>query len=88
MAISPTQVKQFDPRTVDQYEEEIDKKLKCIVVMPGGSFDMVLSGSLNPAEKAEIIKRYESVGWKDVAIKNSEEGGERPGLFRVSFKSP
>jgi hypothetical protein len=88
MAVSPTQVKYFDAEEIDRHEQEIDKKLRCAVVMPGGSFELILPGSLNSAEKTELTKRYEAVGWEVLRIRNSSENGERPGLFGIEFKLP
>lgn len=88
MALSPAHTKRFDERDIERHEKEIDAKLRNTVVMPGGSFELIIPGSVSPAEKEELTKRYEDAGWEVLRIRNSYENGERPGLFGIELKLP
>jgi hypothetical protein len=42
-------------------------------------------GTLTAGTKAYICNQYSNAGWKHVAVKNSEDDGERPGLWAVEL---
>lgn len=46
---------------------------------------MSFVGRLSAGEKAAITNAYRDAGWGTVKVSNSEDEGERPGLFGVTL---
>jgi len=90
MPIGPNQVTQFRRDTVQALEIKIDETLRSPRILdrktgafPDYHLHLTFDGSLYPEEKTYIEEAYMKAGWFAVEIRNSEEGGERPGLVGV-----
>jgi len=92
MALGPQSIT-VDHTVINKVFDTIDAKIKDPTYMqaplrgPLGvpSWIFVGPGSLTPHEKAYIKVAYLNVGWQEVEVKNSDDNGERPGLWSVTL---
>lgn len=94
MPIGPVQILKYtNTAVVDECIKKIDallgnatwcKDWKC----GDGStvnWSIVGPGTLTEGEKRELAARYLDAGWGTVDVRNSEDNGERPGLWAITL---
>lgn len=98
MALGPKKIKDildthFRQNIVDEVIQQIDKKLSNPEWLRNSvraesynpTYAFAMTGTLFNAEKAFLTKTYLDAGWGEVAVENSEDNGERGGLFSVTL---
>ncbi|MNL14522.1 hypothetical protein D3C87_1354660 [compost metagenome] len=94
MPVSPQEVEQLvDDSAVERLVERIDANLKnprWVKEWRCGTpespyWDMAFAGTLSTEEKRQLRQLYLDAGWREVHVRNSEEGGERPGMVGVAL---
>ena len=100
MAISPRSLDTLDiVAEVAKFEVAFDTKLQQLAGMEGGIYSstwdsdrpgyrqlmVVIPGTMTPAVKNELSRRYEDAGWSVKSVANSYDNGEMPGLASITF---
>lgn len=67
-------------------EKLTDQNVISLYEMDNGAYKIIVPGNLNVSEKEYVKQEYLKAGWSEVAVSNSSDNGERPGLVCVNLK--